>query len=240
MCTVTFIPTHDGYLFSSNRDESPLRQKALPPLEYEEEGTVYVCPIDPQGGGTWVGINCYNNVVILLNGAFGKHKWEGPYRKSRGAIVKELLKGAMPVAEWNLMSLDGIEPFTLVVFSDKCLYELVWDGSKKHRLQHDEKKGMIWSSSTLYEERAKTDRKQKFDRWLTTSENPSSEDLFRFLLSYKENENGFIMNRGAVSTLSLTTMKVKGGKADFAYREINDGEPQSPVFINFDSGHHYC
>ena len=35
MCTVTFIPTKEGCIITSNRDEKIAREKAIPPQSYE-------------------------------------------------------------------------------------------------------------------------------------------------------------------------------------------------------------
>ena len=33
MCTITYIPTESGYIVTQNRDESPLREKAVFPVK---------------------------------------------------------------------------------------------------------------------------------------------------------------------------------------------------------------
>ena len=103
MCTVVFMPGSNKYYFASLRDEDPKRAKATTPILQADNNVMYLSPVDPVGGGTWIGVNEKGHVIILLNGGFEKHTDSGPYLKSRGIIVKELLTSAMPVVDWMLM-----------------------------------------------------------------------------------------------------------------------------------------
>ena len=134
MCTVVFIPGKDNYFFASLRDENPARLRAIAPSFIAAPNGNYIAPTDPSGGGTWLGANEFGNVIILLNGGFKNHNRKTAYSKSRGIIVKELLADSMPVIEWNLMNLENVEPFTLIVWADDKLFQLVWDGEEKHRI----------------------------------------------------------------------------------------------------------
>ena len=49
MCTVTYIPHHNGYLLTSSRDERFSRPAALPPAEFKLEGRTLLYPKDPEG-----------------------------------------------------------------------------------------------------------------------------------------------------------------------------------------------
>ena len=68
MCTVTFIPTNQGCIITSNRDEKISREKAISPQEYEIDGKKITFPKDPKEGGTWIA-HTNNKIVVLLNGA---------------------------------------------------------------------------------------------------------------------------------------------------------------------------
>ena len=138
MCTVVFIPQQNKKYFASLRDENPLRPQASTPQIIEENNVKFLAPIDTLAGGTWIGINEFNTVIILLNGADENHKRENDYRKSRGLIVKELLCSKQPVKDWNLINLKKIEPFTLIVFSNNNLYQLVWCGVQKTNILLDD------------------------------------------------------------------------------------------------------
>ena len=54
MCTVTYLPLeNDGFILTSNRDESPMR-KTIPPKKYLENGVELAYPKDQLAGGTWI------------------------------------------------------------------------------------------------------------------------------------------------------------------------------------------
>jgi hypothetical protein len=210
MCTVVFIPGKNEYSFASLRDESPLRPKALGPELYTSKNITHLSTKDPLGGGTWIGANEFGNIIILLNGAFEKHEQQNNYIKSRGTIVAELLVSELPVIEWNLMNLMNVEPFTLIVWSEENLFELVWDGKEKFRKRMDISKAYIWSSSTLYSQEAKTIREELFNNWITMNPPISKLSLLNFFNSNTESVNGFIMNRNEkVKTLSYSFIEHK-------------------------------
>jgi Transport and Golgi organisation 2 len=213
MCTVVFIPGKAKYFFASLRDENPKRQRALPPSLFTAVNGNYIAPTDPSGGGTWVGANEFGNVIILLNGAFVNHEKKTSYTKSRGAIVKELLADSMPVVEWSLMNLKNIEPFTLIVWADKKLFQLVWDGEQKHRFNLCNKEPYIWSSATLYTDDVKNNRSVLFKKWIATTPVVSKTSLLSFFKSNTDNYNGFLINRAEViKTLSYTFIELLKNK----------------------------
>lgn len=209
MCTVLFIPEKNKQYFASLRDESPNRPKALAPKNYQSLQVNYIMPKDTLAGGTWLGVNEYKNVIILLNGGFENHERKGSYIKSRGQIVKELLLSVMPVVDWQLMDLNNIEPFTLIVWSDEHLFELVWDGEIKHRKGLDITVAHIWSSSTLYNKQAKIEREELFQNWIAMSPPISKRSILNFFKEKVDAENGFLMNRNEkMKTLSYSFIEL--------------------------------
>ncbi len=180
MCTVTFIPINKtDFILTSSRDVPFIREKALFPKLYSEDGVGIMYPKDGKAGGTWIGYSSKNRLICLLNGGFVNHYATTPsnikYRKSRGVIVLDLLKESNIHSALSDINLDNIEPFTLVIVdwdsltdTDKKehiqLIELVWDGSKKY-IRFLPQKMHIWSSSTLYDSKMKNMRKKWFMEW---------------------------------------------------------------------------
>jgi uncharacterized protein with NRDE domain len=220
MCTVIYLPQKEGFVLSSNRDENPNR-KANPPQIFQEN-LAYLCPTDPKGG-TWMGVNAAKNIIILLNGASEHHIKSTYYQKSRGLIVKELLNQKQPVLVWQTMDLQQIEPFTLIVWSDEKLFHLEWNGTKKQKTVFPQTVPFIFSSSTLYDNTAKKQRKEKFEKWLLQIDSPNEEDLVNFLYTYQDTENGYIMNRNEiVRTISVSTLKIKNSNLELVHRDLLD------------------
>ncbi|MBC7935172.1 MAG: NRDE family protein [Rhizobacter sp.] len=209
MCTVVFIPGRERIYLGSLRDESPKRPRALVPEIYTVGSTSYVAPKDPMASGTWVGASDTGNAIVLLNGGFENHQRKSYYRKSRGLIVTELLASELPVVEWSLINMQDIEPFTLIVWSDDNLFELVWDGNERYRTRLDATQPHIWSSSTLYNAEAKAIREEFFQNWIAMNPPVSKLSVLNFFRSFKNDENGFIMNRNEITkTLSYSLIEL--------------------------------
>ncbi len=224
MCTVIYIPQINKKIFASLRDENPNRHTVSTPTTFIAETTTYISPTDPMGGGSWVGINNKGNVIILLNGGFVKHEQHSKYKKSRGLIVKELLENETPIFEWMMMELNDIEPFSLVVYTEDMLFQLVWDGKEKHKLRLNELSCHIFSSSTLYTPIAKNFREELFKKMIENSDAITEESLLNFFKSNDDPENGFLINRNEkVKTLSLSYIEVNNQYLCLSYHDfIND------------------
>ena len=67
MCTVTLLPYDDGFRLACNRDERRDRLPALPPTSHACGNRTATFPVDPAGGGTWIGVNDAGLVATLLN-----------------------------------------------------------------------------------------------------------------------------------------------------------------------------
>lgn len=224
MCTVVFIPGDKEVYFGSLRDENPRRPRAIKPAITELNGLSFLSPRDPMAGGTWIGVNSIGNIVILLNGGFENHQRKNYYRKSRGLMVTELLASEFPVLEWNLVDLEDIEPFTLIVWSDNNLFQLVWDGQERHRIRLDETLPNIWSSSTLYNSDAKSKREELFQNWIAMNPLVSKLSMLNFFKTYRDDENGFIMNRKELTkTLSFSFIEInKKNNAAMSYYDFSN------------------
>lgn len=222
MCTVIFIPDGNRSYFASLRDENPLRARAMLPKIIQHDSGKVLAPVDPEGGGTWLGVTATGVVIILLNGGFEKHVRKEHYSKSRGLVVAELLQSEDPMSCWQKMVLDGIEPFTLLMYSEETLQQLVWDGSDKHSILLDDSHPHIFSSSTLYHETARIERKELFTNWINTNPAITSENLFSFFDANPDHENGFLINRKErVKTLSYSFLTIeKNGVAKIVYHDL--------------------
>ena len=106
--------------------------------------------------------------------------------------------------------MEDIEPFTLIVWTDNNLFQLVWDGSQRHRIRLDETLPYIWSSATLYNTYAKAKREELFQNWIAMNPPVSKLSLLNFFKSYKDDKNGFMINRNeATKTLSFSFIELR-------------------------------
>jgi uncharacterized protein with NRDE domain len=174
MCTVTYFPLKNKIVLTSNRDEKPNRSAQE---IHREKGIFY--PKDATKNGTWFAVSENGNALILLNGAFENHPVKTNYRKSRGLIVLDLIAEEDIFESIELIDLENIEPFTLVIFQEKQLAEFRWDGTEKHFKRLDAHLPYIWSSATLYDAKAQEKRREIFKEFLQTK--PISEkDILDF------------------------------------------------------------
>tara|TARA_R110000868_G_scaffold44318_6_gene148210 strand:+ start:19855 stop:20580 length:726 start_codon:yes stop_codon:yes gene_type:complete len=233
MCTVTVIPKgNNDFVLTSNRDEAPNRI-CLAPDFYSVEGTKLLFPKDTLSGGTWIGLSEKNRLVCVLNGAFELHKRKASYRLSRGVVAKDFLVSDAVLISMELYNLENIEPFTMVIVDwnpHLKFYELIWDGFKKHiaELPLEPK---IWSSSSLYNESMKLERKQWFDIFKETHD-LNAETLMKFHETAGKNNVGYgvIMDRGFVKTMSITQVEKTNNIIEMHYNDLLTNSVKTIIF----------
>lgn len=222
MCTVSYVSHVGPVIITSNRDENIRRQTASAPVFETINHKKIIFPKDAKAGGTWFAASQDGVVAVLLNGAFSKHTPMPPYRKSRGLVVLETISSAKPFDFITQMDLQGIEPFTLILYQQGQLIELRWDGNKKHERELDTSGNYIWSSATLYSDEVIQHRKNLFDRFITNEEKPTAGRIQEFHSnSHQDDENGFVINRPTgMKTFSITQAIIQPGKIDFRHTDL--------------------
>jgi uncharacterized protein with NRDE domain len=222
MCTVTYIPTAEGCIITSNRDEKITRERALSPQEYLIDGKKIIFPKDPKAGGTWVAHN-ETKIIVLLNGAQEKHIPKQNYRKSRGLIVLDLMTAEKTIDYWKTIDLTDIESFTIVLIENNKLIQLQWNEAEKSTTEFDVKQFHIWSSSTLYSKEIREQRKEWFQDFIKSKNAPTPEEILHFH-QFTESENkefGLQINRNDVlKTISITQCKVMNDIIQMKYLDL--------------------
>jgi hypothetical protein len=234
MCTVTFVNSNDQFIITSNRDEKIARPKAIEPKNYRINHKNVFFPKDAKAGGTWYAVDENATIVVLLNGAREKHIRKESYKKSRGLVVLDLIGANSILKEWQLIALELIEPFTLVVFENLQLYQLRWDGEHKEMMQLDETKNHIWSSATLYPLEIRESRANWFTEFMNSRSNVSAIDMYNFHRHTQENdiENGLVINRdNLLKTLSITQSVIDKNKVSLHHYDLEQDEKFTNSFI---------
>ena len=158
MCTLTFIPTTDGYLAAMNRDELRNRPIACAPQVRARNGVEALYPAEPSGG-TWIAANCYGNLLALLNWNDMALSQDAPVKTtSRGLLIPELIDASSFAATTGILEglpLGDVLPFRLVAFfvSEKTVAEWLWDGLRKELRILPWSRGH-WFSSSLSDQAA--------------------------------------------------------------------------------------
>ena len=224
MCTVTYIPLgKNDFILTSSRDVPFSRERASQPKKYIEENVEMFYPKDGKGGGTWIGTSSKNRLICLLNGGFQYHTSRTEYKKSRGLIVKELLKIDDIRKGLNNINLLDVEQFTLTIVDwnkNLELLEFVWDGKEKH-LKIMSQEPHIWSSSTLYDEGVKQLRQHWFTNWQNTAE-ISQETILEFHhdAGIGDPHTDLMMDRKMGGTVSITSIKKEQQYITMNYEDV--------------------
>jgi len=161
VCTASWFFTGDSYQLFFNRDELRSRSIAQPPMLARVGSRNSLLPIDPDGGGSWIGVNDRGWSFALLN--YYQGCAPGGELISRGSIVKGALacQTAKDVQQYlDELALERYAPFSLLCLAPP---ELVGNDAPpeqqpKHnsilmcrwngvRLQRDARNTMITSSS---------------------------------------------------------------------------------------------
>jgi hypothetical protein len=231
MCLVSYIPLKDGYLISSNRDESP--DRASTPLILDNN---YLTPLyypRDQKGGSWLVTAENGRTVCVLNGAFVRHKRKSSYRLSRGIMSKSYFNYNHTEEFLHKYDFTDIEPFTMVIKDENGVYEFRWDGTYKYIEILDPHTLHLWSSCTLYEDLMIEKRKNVFTQMYNNlQQNPSA--LIREIHltgTVGDSENNFVMNRdNRVATISHSYVKVQDKQGIINIENLMDRSVEEKQF----------
>ena len=226
MCTLTFVPTEDGYLVGMNRDELLTRPEALPPKIFGKGATEMVYPRGPSTG-TWIACNGHGNLLALLNWDGGESPYLGEKHKTRGLVIPELI-GLPDLSTTDShsqqMNLDGLFPFRLVgVFrSEKVVKEWRWDGTTKQflRLSWARKH---WFSSSLSDSLAEKERGRACEAVAGEPAAGSNGWLRRLHRSHVPGPGPFsvCVHRQDAATVSYTEVRCGGTQISMDYLDGN-------------------
>jgi uncharacterized protein with NRDE domain len=141
---------------ASNRDEFYNRQ-GEPPALRNDGGYDFVCPKDPQGGGTWFGLNEAGLIVALTNRLDSKPLTDAP---SRGTLVRRLLSDTsgreQAVEHYRSLDLERFNPHRVILLDSTGLsvYRHTLDSTKRKDLDNglfylDNHSGLITDDAQL-------------------------------------------------------------------------------------------
>lgn len=167
MCTLSYLPevtAEDGARVEAgsragarriffNRDELLSRAPARAPAQFRGRGGVYLMPVDPDSGGSWMGLHSAGFFVCLLNNYPPASRTKPatsptssitpitpasppsppspitPGLRSRGLLIRDILEmGRLPDIELLRTGLDCYKPFFLAFLSREESRIWEWDG----------------------------------------------------------------------------------------------------------------
>ena len=130
-------------------------------------------------------------------------------------------------------SLEGIEPFSIVVYRPGVLQELKWDGQQPHVFNHDAGQPHIWASATLYNKEVRAQRQRDFEAWLRTGPAFTQAAIVGFHTQGSEDrDNGLLIARDSgLQTVSVTSMKhTHGAPTQMHYQDLVTQEHRTQIF----------
>lgn len=225
MCTVTFIPGKEYITITSNRDEKIARKKAIAPIIFQTVEYKIIFPQDTDAGGSWIGLKENGDAAVLLNGGFLPHIPNTQYAKSRGLIFLDILAAKTPLLNMLKLDLENIEPFTLILLENNCLYEFRWDGTEKYCRQLSMNRPCIWSSVTLYTTPVIQKREEWFQSFMNRHPDPAQQDILHFHRFTGDGDagNDLLMRRnGIYATVSITSILLTAERGSMKYLDLAD------------------
>lgn len=221
MCTVTWCRRSDGYDLLFNRDERRARPEAEPPREHTLSDTRALYPTDPQGGGTWMGVNEFGLTLCLLNYYSAEKLYQPEDPVSRGLLVPALLDAATvseAVSRLAAMNLEPYPPFIMLgIAPGEAVTAVTWNGSGPTSAVVDDPP--ILTTSSHEEGRVVAFRREQFHRWFTQGWTLTPEHLLAFHRSQEPEPGPFAvcMERDDAATQSLSHVEVKASSIAFIY-----------------------
>jgi Transport and Golgi organisation 2 len=128
MCTLSFLPTANGFRVAMNRDEKRIRIRAMPPERFALGNRVALYPREP-GGGTWLAINDAGLCLALIN--WYRIEKEEPREKteSRGQVIPQLIGETGPAGlkrKLRDLPLQNLRPFRLIAIDRRSRRITEW------------------------------------------------------------------------------------------------------------------
>jgi transport and Golgi organization protein 2 len=228
MCTVSFLPSPQGFYLAMNRDEKRDRFSALLPEIVEFEGHRVLFPREPTGG-TWISANDAGVCLALINWHRIKREPNNGVR-SRGEVIRKLV-GISTSHEISTavrkLPLRKLRPFRLIaiVSAENRVIEWRWNLNRLSVRKHSWE-SRHWFSSSFDEETAAAERTRVCAAQLDESAKRDVKWLRRLHRSHEPERGPFsiCMHRPTNATVSYTEVAVSGRSVVMCYK---DGPPCS-------------
>lgn len=149
MSIVTYFKRKEKIILTLYRDETEVNSMTIHPKIYFKKRKKTFYQKDIKTGGTWFVIDEFGNAIVLLNDTLQKNNEKNGDRKSRGVVVIELIESEKILESWKILDLLHVEPFTLIVYTNKKLYKLQWNAISKSLIQLDENNSHVWTSNFI-------------------------------------------------------------------------------------------
>ena len=234
MCTVAVVAgAGGGYIVAHNRDERRTRSRGTAP---GEGCSGLLCPWDPDGGGTWVGVNRAGLTLCMLNAPDPSPEHLPASPVSRGTIPLLLAEsGNKQELELLLARIDSsrYRPFHLVAIlpgeAVPRILELRWNGQRTARTTYWAP--ILFVSSSLHQISADKARAAAWGRFIDENMEPDREALAAFMENHEPERSSLstCMHREDAVTVSRTMIEVSRDRIVMVYTDGSPCNPDSPT-----------
>lgn len=232
MCTVTLIRSDRGVRIVCNRDERRSRGHAIPPIEHGHAGRRAIYPVDPESGGTWIGVNDAGVFACLLNATPPKGAGSRGGR-SRGEIVPLALAGstlAQSLAAALSADAHAYQPYRLLI-ADLERAVVIGAQTSDVRVTHLNGPTLMLTSSSLGDHLVEEPRRALFNLAFATSLNAErAQDAFHRHHWDHLPSLSVRMSRAEARTVSRTVVELGLTGSTMIYTPLSDdGSEEKPT-----------
>ena len=232
MCTVSIVPDGDQFRLISNRDERRDRAVALQPAVETLGARAAILPIDPAGGGSWLGVNDAGLVAALLN------RHAAPQRDtrsfcSRGLIVRDALAcDSLEAARLAVVALDAaaFQPFRLVLVQGRRIALVAGDGRELTSVESALDRPFMFTASSLGDLFVDLPRRRLFECLMRDpGTRHQGQRLFHRHQWIDKREISVLMERQDAATVSRTVVDVMARRVALEYESLIQHRPAQRV-----------
>ena len=228
MCTVTIVPHERGVRLVCNRDERRSRPPALPPKLIRVSERRAIFPIDPAGGGTWIGANDTGLVLTLLNRSEGCTRRPAADEWSRGLIVRTLIECASldaVVSALETLDVSRFAPFRLVAMQNVRVAVVTGDGCTTASQIEPLTRPLLFTSSSLGDALVEQPRRELFDRLVVSRPAARLQGQARFHRHRwtARPDISVLMSRHDAMTVSRTVVDLTERRSTMLYEPMASG-----------------
>jgi hypothetical protein len=241
MCTVTIVSWRDIVRLACNRDELRTRAAALPPQICRFGNRQAILPLDPAGGGTWIGVNNAGLAMTLLNVNSGKIALPSKAPcMSRGSIIPSLLH-CETLSEAVASALKVIAanhaPFRLVLVSQKEAAELRSDGEAMRLIRRVAlSTPVLFTSSGLGDELVEGPRSELFSEMFSKHECGFAQQDALHRHQWPDRPHlSVCMSRSDARTVSHSVVTIRPWEVNLTYSSDAPNRTTTPIALSLEA-----
>jgi transport and Golgi organization protein 2 len=226
MCTFSIVPHDSGFRVMSNRDERLDRASAFQPHLEHTDSRALIMPIDPVGGGSWIGVNDAGLVAAVLNRHDGPPPFGASF-SSRGALVRRALGcESIESAMASVGSLDPtqFQPFRLVLVQKHRIALVAGNLREFANAASTLGQPFMFTASSLGDVFVDSPRRRLFEFLMGQgADRLRAQSLFHRHQWPGKQEISVLMERADAATVSRTTIDVRQDGIDVEYESLVPG-----------------